>query len=158
MTTTVADDARRMDDVEFIDLVAGATGLDREAAERAARATLRTLAERVGRHEARQVVLRLPPEIGGWFVAEAGHAEGFDVDEVVRRGAERGGGGRAHPEPRMSAAEFLIRVAQRIGVAVREGGRYTWAVFATLRETVPEEYFDADVHLPGDYDDLMGRP
>src|SRR5256714_14694275 len=111
MTTTVADDARRMDDVEFIDLVAGATGLDREAAERAARATLRTLAERVGRHEARQVVLRLPPEIGGWFGAEAGHAEGFDVDEFVRRLAGRGGVDRGTAARHAGAGLTAVRPA-----------------------------------------------
>jgi uncharacterized protein (DUF2267 family) len=248
-----------MDHDQVIDMVARDAALDREAAERATRATLQTLAERVGRYEARHIVPQLPPELGGWFFAEVGHAQGFDIDEFVRRVAEREGvdpvaaaqhahavlialgrtlsdeeyehllarlprdfvtvlpkgsyaggvpdfvsrvaartggdeatarrataavletlaeriapgdaddlitrlpfalheplrRGRSHNDPTMTAAEFLVRVAERAALTADDAGRYARAVFATLRETIPEEYFDAVVQLPGEYDDLV---
>ncbi len=57
-------------------------------AARAAQATLETLGERIDREEARQVAALLPPEVAPW-IATATPAQRMDVDEFVRRVAER---------------------------------------------------------------------
>jgi uncharacterized protein (DUF2267 family) len=248
-----------MDNDQFIEVVARGAALDREVAERVTRATLQTLAERVGRYEAHHIVPLLPSEIGGWFFTDVGHAKGFDVDGFVRRVAYRsgvdvatatrsaravlialdralpdeecahllahlprdfatilpkgtyGGGvsdfvarvaarvrvdtataarattgvletlaeriapgdaadliarlpvdlheslkhGAAHHDPHLSAAEFLLRIAGRAAVPVDRAAACARAVFATLRESIPAEYFDADVQLPSEYDELV---
>ncbi len=58
------------------------------APERAAQATLETLGDRIDREEARQVAALLPPEVAPW-IATATSAQRIDVDEFVRRVAER---------------------------------------------------------------------
>jgi uncharacterized protein (DUF2267 family) len=62
---------------------------DREGAERAIRATLRTLAEHLTREEARQVAGLLPAEVGHWLHTDLWGAQRFNVDEFVRRVGER---------------------------------------------------------------------
>ncbi|MDX6733210.1 MAG: hypothetical protein QOC54_3158, partial [Baekduia sp.] len=79
-----------MDHDTFLDLVAREARLDRQHAERAARATLETLGERIDREEARQLAAQLPPEVAPW-IATTTSAEGFDQDELLRRVAERAG-------------------------------------------------------------------
>ncbi|MDQ1666975.1 MAG: hypothetical protein QOH75_3006, partial [Actinomycetota bacterium] len=53
-----------MDHEEFFTLVSTAAGIDRAEAEQATRATLQTLAQRLTRGEALDLVSELPPEIG----------------------------------------------------------------------------------------------
>jgi uncharacterized protein (DUF2267 family) len=77
-----------MDYDAVIAIVQQASGLGREPAERALQATLETLAERIPDGEARQLAGRLPPEMAPWL-ATTTPAEGFDVDEFIRRVAER---------------------------------------------------------------------
>jgi uncharacterized protein (DUF2267 family) len=60
-----------------------------DEAERAAAATLATLAERLSAGEARDVAEELPPEARQWLAGGDGGAEGFMVDEFLRRVAER---------------------------------------------------------------------
>jgi uncharacterized protein (DUF2267 family) len=60
-------------------------------AERAARATLETLGERISGGEARRLAEDLPPEIREWLLSDGEEAGRFDVDEFVRRVAEREG-------------------------------------------------------------------
>jgi uncharacterized protein (DUF2267 family) len=79
-----------VDHEAFIDVVRAAAALDRDGAERATRATLQTLAERIDRGEARALAARLPAELAPW-VATTTSAERFDVDELVRRVAQREG-------------------------------------------------------------------
>ncbi len=79
-----------MDHEAFIDAVATAAQLDAEGAERATRAVLQTLAERIDRGEARDLAARLPAEVAPW-IATTSPAEGFDVDEFVRRVGQREG-------------------------------------------------------------------
>ncbi|GAA2758459.1 DUF2267 domain-containing protein [Actinopolymorpha rutila] len=78
-----------MDYDQFLTIVergGGATGV---GADRSTAATLQTLAERISPTEARHLAGELPPELGPLlFTAEP--AEGFDVDEFIRRVAERG--------------------------------------------------------------------
>jgi uncharacterized protein (DUF2267 family) len=71
--------------IEFVQKGAGA---DREHAERALRATLQTLAERISAGEARQLAEQLPPELSPWLNSDT-HSEPFDVDEFLRRVAAR---------------------------------------------------------------------
>jgi uncharacterized protein (DUF2267 family) len=74
----------------FIDAVATAAQLDVEGAVPATRAVLQTLAERIDRGEARKLAARLPAEVAPW-IATTSPAEGFGVDEFVRRVAQREG-------------------------------------------------------------------
>jgi hypothetical protein len=78
-----------MDYDRFITIVERATGVSREAAERATRATLQTLADRISKEEALDLVEELSPELAPAMFTD-GPAEGFDVDEFIRRVAERG--------------------------------------------------------------------
>jgi uncharacterized protein (DUF2267 family) len=72
----------------IIEFVERAAGVDRERAERALRATLQTLAERISGGEARQLAAQLPPELSPWLNS-ATRAESFQVDEFLRRIATR---------------------------------------------------------------------
>src|SRR4051794_31762813 len=77
-----------MDYGEFIEITQRETGLDVHAAERAARATLTTLAERLSSGQARDLLEQLPAELKPWLYTECA-AEAFTVDDFVRRVAER---------------------------------------------------------------------
>ncbi len=125
-----------MDHEAFIDVVSAAAALDRDGAERATRATratLQTLAERIDRGEARALAARLPPELAPW-VATTTSAEGFDVDELVRR------------------------VAQREGVDDPTAYGHIRAVFDALARAVgPDELADVAAELSKDYAALLPR-
>jgi uncharacterized protein (DUF2267 family) len=85
----------RMDYEHFVTLVEQDLGVGRECAERAIRATLQTLAERIAAGEARDLAQELSDELAPW-VATTTDAEGFHVDEFVGRVAERERVDRAH--------------------------------------------------------------
>src|SRR5512132_1381770 len=122
-----------MDHEAFIDVVRAGAALDRDGAERATRATLQTLAERIDRGEARALATRLPPELAPW-VATTTSAERFDVDELVRR------------------------VAQREGVDESIAFGHIRAVFDALARAVgPDELADVAAQLPKDYAALLPR-
>jgi uncharacterized protein (DUF2267 family) len=122
-----------MDYERFIAVVQHGADVSREAAERAARATLETLAERISSGEARDVAVQLPPELAPWL-ANLNPAEAFDVDELVPRVAEREGTDEV-------TAEHHAR-----------------PVFATLREALPgKELVDVTDQLPDDYAVLLAR-
>jgi uncharacterized protein (DUF2267 family) len=122
-----------VDHEAFIDVVRAAAALNRDGAERATRATLHTLAERIDRGEARDLAARLPPELAP-CVATTTSAERFDVDELVRR------------------------VAQREGVDVPTAYRHARAVFDALARAVgPDELADVAAELSKDYAALLPR-
>jgi uncharacterized protein (DUF2267 family) len=122
-----------MDHDRFLSIVAGALGLDRDGAERATRAVLQTLAERIDRGEASDLAAELPPELAPWIATTTG-AEAFDVDE------------------------FLRRVAEREGTDVETAERDARAVFAALGQAVsPREILDVLAQLPKDYLPLLPR-
>jgi uncharacterized protein (DUF2267 family) len=101
-----------MDDEEFLSVVEQwGGGLDRETAEQATSATLRTLADRLARDEARRVAAQLPAEVYG-FLWTTDDAERLDVDA------------------------FLHRVAEREGVDLPTAERHARAVFAAVRRGV----------------------
>jgi uncharacterized protein (DUF2267 family) len=123
-----------MDYRGFIRLTEREGALDGDMAERAARATLTTLAERLSSGQARDLLEQVPAEMRPWLDTES-DAERFDVDE------------------------FLRRVAEREGVDVETAERHARAVFATLREAVGDEkYLDVTVQLPPDYAVLLPGP
>jgi uncharacterized protein (DUF2267 family) len=77
-----------MDHEQFLVAVQRLAGVDGAAAERVTRAVLQTLGERISAVQARDLVAQLPAELGPWlFTEDAG--QGFDVDEFLRRVAER---------------------------------------------------------------------
>jgi uncharacterized protein (DUF2267 family) len=72
----------------FVSTVELKAKLSRPDAERATRAVLETLAERLSSGEARDLAGQLPPELAPWL-ATTTPAEGFDIDEFLRRVADR---------------------------------------------------------------------
>jgi uncharacterized protein (DUF2267 family) len=86
-------------------------GLDRDTAEGATSATLRTLADRLAQDEARRLAAQLPAEAYG-FLWTTGGADRLDVDA------------------------FLQRVAEREGVDLPTAERHARAVFAAVRQGI----------------------
>jgi uncharacterized protein (DUF2267 family) len=118
---------------EFVRIVAQQTGLDMEGAERPTRATLETLAERLSRGEARDLLQQLPPEMKSWIYTET-DPQPFDVDE------------------------FLRRVAEREGVDVETAERHARAVFWALGYAVSaDEIDDMAADLPHDFAPLVAE-
>jgi uncharacterized protein (DUF2267 family) len=117
----------------FLEIVAQHSADGRESAERASRATLQTLAERIDREEARQIAAQLPPELAPW-IATTSPAEGFDTDE------------------------FLRRVARREDVDAAVARHHVRAVFDALARTVSaDEWHDLVSELPGSFAPLLPR-
>jgi uncharacterized protein (DUF2267 family) len=113
--------------------VTQALGIDREQAERAVRATLETLADRIDAGEARDLAARLSPPLAAAMYTTT-PAEAFD------------------------AQEFLRRVAEREGVDVPTAQRHVPIVIEALERTVGEdEYRDMVAELPNDYAPLLPR-
>ena len=100
-----------MDYQRFLAIVEGAAAIPRESAERAVRATLQTLAERIAGGEGRDLAEQLPPELAPWLATTSG-AERFDVDA------------------------FLRRVAGREGTDVATAERHVRAVFTALGQAI----------------------
>jgi uncharacterized protein (DUF2267 family) len=121
-----------VDREEFYEIVQTMGGVDRDGAELATEATLRTLAERIDRGEAIDLVEQLPPEIGPLLHTSHG-AEGFGLEE------------------------FLERVAKREDAADLETARrHARAVLAALQRSVSDdEYADLVAELPRDFADLL---
>jgi uncharacterized protein (DUF2267 family) len=117
----------------FIGIVELKGSLSREAAERAARATLQTLAERLSRGEARQLADQLPEPLAGRLFTDA-DAEAFGLPE------------------------FLRRVAERAGVDVQAAERQARAVFTALGRTASrDEVADMAAELPQDFAPLVAE-
>jgi uncharacterized protein (DUF2267 family) len=115
----------------FIAKVGSDTQAPRQQAERAVRATLQTLAERISGGEARDMAEQLPPELGP-LLHDGSRAEPFDLDEFVRR------------------------VAEREQVTPETAAQHARAVFAALGSAVsPDELHDLASELPRDFGDLL---
>jgi uncharacterized protein (DUF2267 family) len=122
-----------MDHRAFIDAIAEAAALDRDGAERAVRATLEALAERIDRGEARDLAARLPPELAPWIATTT-------------------------PARRIDADELVGRVAAREGVDAPTAFQHVRAVFATLARAVgDDELADVVAELSKDYAALLPR-
>jgi uncharacterized protein (DUF2267 family) len=122
-----------VDHETFIDAVATAAQLNAGGAERAMRAVLQTLGERIDRGEARDLAALLPAEVAPW-IATTSPAEGFDVDEFVRRVAEREG--VDEPTAYGHARAVLDALARAVG---------------------PDELADVAAELSKDYAALLPR-
>jgi uncharacterized protein (DUF2267 family) len=117
----------------FVSIVEKGAGIGRAAAERAVEAVLETLAERISEGEARDLQEQLPPEIAPWLGTKS-PAEGFGVDE------------------------FLRRVAEREGVDVETAEEHTSAVFTALGQVIDaEELEDLRAQLSKDFAGLLPR-
>lgn len=123
-----------MDRDQFVAFVAEGAGVDLDTAERATRATLQTLAERIVRGQADDMAAQLPPELAAALHKPEQEAHAFDSEEFIRRVAER--------------SELDTPTAER---AAR-------AVFTALEHTItPKELDDTAAELPRDYARLLPR-
>jgi uncharacterized protein (DUF2267 family) len=120
-----------MDYEEFLTIVRTAAATDRETAEQATTATLLTLAERLTRGEARDLVAELPPELGPYLYTEG------------------------HPDP-YDAEEFIRRTAKRMGTDEETAQRYAAVVLDALRRAISAKaYHDLTSLLPHDFAELL---
>jgi uncharacterized protein (DUF2267 family) len=118
----------------FITTIEQKAGIAWDKAERAAQATLETLAERISGGEARDLATDLPEELRTWLIAHPGDAEQFGVDEFVRR------------------------VAEREGVDTDAAERHARAVFVALARLVRrDEITDLLSELPKEFERLVGQ-
>jgi uncharacterized protein (DUF2267 family) len=105
-----------------------------EDAEKAIRATLETLKERLAGNEPWNLAAQLPPEIAV-FVEGAGGREAFSVQE------------------------FYERVAQKEGTKSEEAVKHARAVATVLQMAVSGgELEDVRSQLGNDYEELFGQP
>jgi uncharacterized protein (DUF2267 family) len=125
--------ARRIDHQEFLNAVEEAARLPRADAERAVRATLNVLAERLSYGEARDVAAELPEELRP-LMADDMPAQRFGLDE------------------------FFRRVAEREGVDVDSARAHVRAVFGALGRALDwKELHDIASELPREFDDLIAE-
>jgi uncharacterized protein (DUF2267 family) len=119
---------------QFIRTVAHESGTDdTETAERATQATLETLADRLSKGEARDLLRELPAELKPWIYTED-DARSFDMDEYLRR------------------------IAERLGTDVETAERWARAVFFVLGKAVsPKEISDLAAELPANFDPLVAE-
>jgi uncharacterized protein (DUF2267 family) len=124
-----------MDYEQFVDLLAERADVTREQAEILTQATLATLAERISGGEARDLAAQLPPRLQTPLLPTAEEAEAFDLEEFVRRTAERAG-------TDFDTADTAVA-----------------AVFTTLREAVTEgEFDDVMSQLPQEFRGMTSGP
>jgi uncharacterized protein (DUF2267 family) len=121
---------------ELVDRVEGRAGLDRAGAERALAAVLETLGERIAGGEVDDIAAHLPQQLR----------------EPLERGKANSGG----KAQRISLDEFVGRIADRQGVVWEDALEHARAVFATLREAIPEkEWSDMWAELPRSYSEAL---
>ncbi len=120
---------------QFIAEVRNLAELDNdEEAEKAIRATLETLKERLAGDEPSNLAAQLPPEVAP-FVEGDGGRQSFSV------------------------GEFYDRVAQREGVGREEAVRHARAVATVVQTAVTGgELDDVRSQLGNDYEELFGQP
>jgi uncharacterized protein (DUF2267 family) len=102
-------------------------------AQRATEATLQTLAERLGKDEAANLVPQLGPDLGGLMYT-------------------------ADPPQAIPLREFLTRIAEREGVDIGTARRHTEAVFAPLAGALGDrEYGHVKSRLPTEFMPLLPK-
>ena len=117
----------------FIVTIQQRTGVSWAKAEKAARATLETLGERISRGQARDLAEELPAEPRAWLL----------------------GSGGPNAEP-LDAAGFVRGVAEREGVDPEIAEQHARAVFVALARLVRrQEISDMLAELPADYAPLL---
>ncbi|MBD2725901.1 DUF2267 domain-containing protein [Nostoc sp. FACHB-892] len=120
---------------EFITHVQSLTQSDsREEAERATRATLETLKERIANDEAQELAASLPQQLGDYL-----------------RGKEGDSGGS------FNLQEFIARASQKENIEPTTVAIHVRAVFTVLQNAVSPELFAAlHSHFSHDYEELFG--
>lgn len=105
----------------------------REDAERATRATLETIKERIVGNEASQLAAQLPKELGQYLHGREGEdGRYFKIDE------------------------FCQRVSEKEGVEPSIATNHAKAVFAVLEQAVsPGEFADVRSNFSEDYEELF---
>jgi uncharacterized protein (DUF2267 family) len=120
-----------IDYADFISAVQEEAAVGHDEAERAARATLKTLGERISAGEARDIAEQLPEQLRG-VIVDGRDPEPFDVGEFVRR------------------------VAEREGIEETLAAEHARAVFAALGRAVDRsEIDDMRAQLPSSFADLV---
>jgi uncharacterized protein (DUF2267 family) len=120
-----------LDYEHFIATVQHEAGIPKKQAERAVAATLSTLAERISGGEAGDIAKQLPTELRR-LLADGSNAQAFDLEE------------------------FLRRVAEREGVTLDNAEQHARAVFSALGRTVGhDEIADMASELPQDFEPLV---
>ena len=116
---------------QFVPAVRDSAGIDtREHAEKAVRATLAVLGQRLA-GEASDLAAQLPPQLVA-DMPTGPESERFGLDEFYRR----------------------VAAAEGHGCTEQEARRHARAVTAALREAVGAEYLQLLDQLPDDYGDL----
>ncbi len=119
---------------EFIKHVQTAAGLNsREEAERATRATLEAIKERIVGDEAKDLAAQLPKELGEYLHGREGqNGDYFKFDEFIRR------------------------VSEKEGVEPTTATIHARAVFSVLQAAVsPGEFADVRANFSEDYEELF---
>lgn len=121
---------------DFISLVQTRADLSFESANKATRAVLNTLGERISGGEAKEVAAELPRELGAHLEkAQGAPAESFSEDD------------------------FYERVAERMGSDSQQARRVTQEVFSAVENAVSrDEMSDAKSELPGRLKELIKTP
>ena len=120
---------------EFITHVQSLTQSDsREEAERATRATLETLKERIAAHEAEELAANLPQQLGDYL-----------------RGKQGDSGGS------FNLQEFIARASQKEDIEPTTVAIHVRAVFTVLQNAISPEVFAAlHSHFSHDYEEMFG--
>jgi uncharacterized protein (DUF2267 family) len=119
---------------EFMKDVRERAGLDKEQAERAVRATLNTLAQRLAGGEPKDLASQLPEELKETVTFTTGAGAGID----------------------WKADEFVEKVADREGASPEEAREHVRAIFAALRDALtPGEFDDIAAQLDKSYRALL---
>jgi len=105
---------------EFMKDVRERAGVDEDRAEKAVRATLNTLAQRLAGGEPHDLASQLPEELKETVELTTGEGAGM----------------------RWDADEFVAKVAARQGCSPEQAREHVRAIFATLRDAVTPGEFD----------------
>src|SRR5436190_760135 len=124
----------------LLNLVEREAQIPPEQAERALRATLKTLGERLSGGEARDLAEELPGELADELY-DGMNAQSFHVDEFVHRVAEREGvddeTARAHAKAVFAALGFIVSPGELRDVASELSKDYAPLLGAALHPPVP---------------------
>ncbi len=106
----------------------------REEAERATRATLETLKERIAGDDVQELAANLPQELGDYLQGREGDGEqSFNLQE------------------------FITRASQKENIEPTTAAIHVRAVFAVLQNAISPELFAAlHTHFSHDYEELFG--
>ncbi|MEA5622094.1 DUF2267 domain-containing protein [Nostoc sp. UHCC 0251] len=120
---------------EFITHVQSLTQSDsREEAERATRATLETLKERIANDEAQELAASLPQQLGDYLLGKEGDSGGS-----------------------FNLQEFIARASQKENIEPTTVAIHVRAVFTVLQNAISPELFAAlHSHFSHDYEELFG--